>query len=300
VLNDQNFDGFLRVDRASIRYTDDALTLKLGRQAISWGNGLIFNTYDLFNPFSPADTDKDFKSGDDMVYGQWLFPSGDDLQLLTVPRRRIENGNISDERSSFAAKYRGALEEIGFEYDLLLAQHFDELVGGIGISGELIEAVWRIDFTLTDLNDDSLVTSVVANLDRSWVILDHNVYGFIEYFFSGVGVDENRYTSPPTRLADRVQRNELFTLGRNYLAVGGRIEVNPLFNLFVTDFTNLDDHSGLVQVRSEWNVSDSVSIFGGFNIPYGDGGSEFGGIELEDSVTLGLPKLVYLRVGYFY
>ena len=59
---------------------------------------------DIFNPFSPTAVDKEYKSGDDMLYAQWLFTKGDDLQLIAIPRHNT-SGMVDFGESSFAIKY---------------------------------------------------------------------------------------------------------------------------------------------------------------------------------------------------
>ena len=49
----------LRLDRVNIAYTGDKTVVRFGRQAISWGNGLLFTPMDIFNPFDPAAVDKE-------------------------------------------------------------------------------------------------------------------------------------------------------------------------------------------------------------------------------------------------
>ena len=73
--------ALVRVDRLSAGYTGENGVLRMGRQAVTWGNGLIFNTVmDIFNPFDPTAIDKEYKSGDDMLYGQYLRDDGDHIQ----------------------------------------------------------------------------------------------------------------------------------------------------------------------------------------------------------------------------
>ena len=42
-----------RLDRLYLAWTPQWGSVKVGRQAITWGNGFIFNPFDLFNPFPP-------------------------------------------------------------------------------------------------------------------------------------------------------------------------------------------------------------------------------------------------------
>ena len=46
-----------RLDRFWIGYTSEKAVVRLGRQALSWGNGLVFAPMDLVNPFNPASID---------------------------------------------------------------------------------------------------------------------------------------------------------------------------------------------------------------------------------------------------
>ena len=139
-----------RFDRASIGYTHESISWRFGRQAISWGNGLLYNPMDIFNPFDPAAVDKEYKSGDDMLYGQYLFADGSDLQAVGVVRRDPLSGDVDAGQSSLAFKYHGF---VGMnEFDLLAAEHYDETVLGLGGSLALGGAVWRGDLTWTDAN----------------------------------------------------------------------------------------------------------------------------------------------------
>ena len=75
-----------RLDRLSLALMPQWGSLKIGRQAITWGNGFIFNPFDLFNPFPPTAIDRDFKVGDDMLNAQVSIAGIVDLQGLYVVR----------------------------------------------------------------------------------------------------------------------------------------------------------------------------------------------------------------------
>ena len=62
-----------RLDRSYLSFSDKHFVVKLGRQAVTLGNGLVFQALDLFNPFSPTEIDKDYKSGDDLLYAPVLI-----------------------------------------------------------------------------------------------------------------------------------------------------------------------------------------------------------------------------------
>lgn len=269
-----------RLDRLSAGFTTDHTVWRFGRQAISWGNGLIFNPMDIFNPFDPAAVDKEYKSGDDMLYGQYLFDSGNDLQGVAVVRRDPETGDVEQDQSSVALKYHGF---IGMnEFDLLAAQHYDDIVLGLGGGIDVGGAVVRGDITWTDTDIQS-VFSAVASLSYSWTWGGKNVSGALEYYYNGFGQENSAYS--PADLAGnpdllrRLERGELFTLARHYTAASATIELTPLFLLTPNLFFNLEDPSALVQFVAQYDWRQNLQVLAALNVPTGSDGTEYGGIE---------------------
>lgn len=288
-----------RLDRLSLGYSGQRLVVRAGRHSVSWGNGLVFNPLDIFNPFSPTAVDKDYKIGDDMIYGQWLFDGGDDVQFIVLPRRDPVSHDLETDQGSIAFKYHGM--KAGIDYDLLAARHYDEPLLGIGLARDWHGAIWRIDVSVTELDDGGHATSLVTNLDCSWTWLDRNVYGYIEYFRNGVGEADKNYTRTNRDLQERISRGEVFTLGRDFLAAGMQIELTPLFNLLPSMIWNLNDQSLFLQVWATYDWKENILIIGGINLPYGYRGTEFGGIPVDgDDFFVAPGSESYLRVSYFF
>ncbi len=141
-----------RLDRLSVGFTTERSAWRFGRQAISWGNGMVFTPMDVFNPFDPAAVDKEYKTGDDMLYGQYGFDNGNDLQGVAVVRRDPVTGQVEQDQSSLAFKYHGFLGMN--EYDLLAAEHYGDRILGLGGNVALGGAVWRGDLTWTRTDRD--------------------------------------------------------------------------------------------------------------------------------------------------
>jgi len=292
----------MRLDRASIAYTGERAVLRFGRQAVSWGNGLLFTPMDTFNPFDPTAIDKEYKSGDDMLYGQYLLDNGADLQAVAVLRRDPVTGDVEQDESSLAVKYHGFWG--GSEYDLLAAEHYAERVIGLGFSTDLSGAVWRGDLVWTDTGSGS-VFSAVAGAGYSWVAGGHNWSGLIEYYYNGFGQLHGDYS--PAGLAgnpdllQRLARGELFNLGRHYLGASVTAELTPLLNLTPNIFVNLGDPSALVQMVLAYDWQQDLQLLVALNLPIGPDGSEYGGIETEQPdlfVSTG-PSLFVQLAWYF-
>lgn len=277
----ENSDSALlhRLDRLYVGITGKKAVLRIGRQAVSWGNGLIYTPMDFFNPFDPAAVDKEYKTGDDMIYGQYLTDSGDDMQAVWVFRRDL-NGDVSSDVDSIAAKYHGFAGDK--EYDLLLAQHYDDNVFAVGGLSNLGSALWRGDITFTDTETDNIV-SLVTSLTYSWVGWERNISGVAEYFYNGFGQTDGDYSSAALAanpdLTERIVRGELFTLGRHYVALSAMIEMTPLWLLTPNAFINIGDGSMLAQLVTSHDLKQDLQILAALNIPIGPDGTEYGGID---------------------
>ncbi|MEM1112972.1 MAG: hypothetical protein AAGI11_13760 [Pseudomonadota bacterium] len=277
ISDDDNRILLHRLDRLQLGYTGDKTVLKLGRQAVSWGNGLFYNPVDFFNPFDPAAIDTEFKTGDDMLYGQYLFDNGSDVQAVQV-WRRDSSGDPSADVNTTAVKYHAFVG--AQELDLLAARHYEDdnfSAGGIASVGG---AILRGDVMLTDTDLDSYLSAVV-NYTISWVAWGKNMSGLAEYFFNDMGLHEDDYSEleQQTDLLVRLARGELFTLGRHYFAGGITVEMTPLINLTPNAFINLGDGSGLAQFVLDYSVEQNLQLLAALNVPFGSNGTEFGGLD---------------------
>ena len=279
ITDDTNSAISHRLDRLYVEYTGTDTVGRFGRQAISWGNGLVYTPMDFINPFDPSAIDKEYKTGDDMLYGQYLQHSGDDVQAVWVFRRDL-NGDVTNDVDTIAAKYHGFAGNQ--EYDLLLAQHYEDNIFGIGALTDIGGAIWRGGITLTDTKTDN-VTSLVTSLSYSWIGWDHNFSGVLEYFYNGFGQANGDYS--PAALANnpdlvaRIIRGELFTLGRHYVVASAIIEMTPLWMLTPNVFINASDGSFLAQLVSSYDLRQDWQLLVAIGVPVGATGTEYGGID---------------------
>ncbi|MDX2411115.1 MAG: hypothetical protein QNK16_03445, partial [Woeseiaceae bacterium] len=251
ILDDSNKNALLhRLDRFWVGYAGEKTVVRFGRQALSWGNGLLYAPMDLVNPFDPATIDTEYKTGDDMLYMQYLRDSGDDVQAAVVFRRNAVTGDVESDEGTIALKYHGFAGEN--EFDVLVAESYGNTVVGVGYAQSVGGAIWRGDVVVTDSSDDTYV-EVVTNLSYSWVWGAKNMSGAVEYYYDG--------------------------FDRHYVAGSLTIEMSPLWMLTPTVLSNVNDPSGLLQVVTQYSLSDNMTFLGSLNIPLGANGTEFGGPE---------------------
>jgi hypothetical protein len=294
-----------RLDRLYLKYAASWGTLRLGRQALTWGNGLIFNPMDLFNPFSPVSVQKDYKTGDDMLHFQ--IPAGQgDIQLLYLPRRDPSTGNIRDDQSSYAAKWHLTWKTL--EMDFMAARHYGDMVLAAGAVGYLGEAAWRVDTLYNRLGDHldrKDFWQLVANMDYAWLWFDKNIYGLIEFYFNGLGRRHGDYAQALTdpQLSRRLARGELFTLGRTYLAGQLQAELHPLLHASLITIVNLADPSTIMQPQLQWDATSDWQLIAGASLNRGGSDTEFGGFYTsldETQIKVGPSDSIYLWLTYYF
>ncbi|WP_455384992.1 hypothetical protein [Acidihalobacter prosperus] len=294
-----------RLDRLDVSYSAQHLVLRVGRQALTWGGGLVFHPMDLFNPFAPNATYTAYKPGTDMLYAQWLFDSGADVQGVAVPRRNPHTGRVEADQSSAGIKWRGfAGSQQQFGVDLMLAKDYRDAVLGAGISGSAAGASWTVEVVPTRLHGGGVRTSLLANAQYAWILGGKNLNGYAEYFHNGFGMSGSGYTlvDLPRALSERLARGELFTVSKNYLAAGVDLQWTPLLVLKPSLIANLDDGSALLIGRAEYSLGQDTNLTAGLQFPLGGRGTEYGGLEtVPGSGIYAVPaERVYARLTWYF
>ena len=283
-----------RFDRLAVAYRTPRWGVTVGRQAVSWGAGLVFQPMDLLSPFAPTSVDQDYKPGDDLLLIERLFESGADLQVLAVGRRSA--GRADWAASSVAAKYRGIAGEV--EFELMAARHRGERVFGLGWRVPLDGALVRADLVWAKTRAGGSVVSGVLNADYSLAAFGTLFHLFAEYHHNGFGVRSLPDVGEPLPepLRERLARGEVFLRMRDYLAIGVSFRWHFLVQQSVSMITNLDDGSRLLQAAVTYDASDAARLQAGFAKPFGNLGDEFGRALLNEERTAGGGSQAFLRV----
>jgi hypothetical protein len=306
-LTDEQVDSGInqtiqRLDRLNVSYTGTAFVARLGRQALTWGGGLVFHPLDLVNPFQPVATDTAYKRGTDMAYGQWLLDNGSDIQFVVVPHKRRSSAD-PDAGKTTAAVFANLVGS-SLQWSVLLARDHADSVLGIGASGALGGAAWNLEAIPTRLDDGGTRTSGLMNISQAGSFLHRNLTVFAEFYHNGFGERGNDYTVAQLNddLAARLDRGQLFVTGRDYLALGATWEWTPLLQVMPTLIANLHDHSALFDAQFNRSLTNNVSLKAGLRIPAGDKGSEFGGLEsaAQSEFYLAQPAQGFLRLEAYF
>ncbi len=291
-----------RIDRLAITYSAPDLVVRVGRQALTWGSGLVFRPMDLFDPFGPTATDTEYKPGVDMLYVQRLFSDGSDLQFIVAPRTARRGGPVTADASSIALHFHTTL--LGHQTTLMLARDHGDWVTGLGVNGALGGATWNVEVVPTMLKAGGVRVSAVANISDAMTLFGRNATVFAEYFHNGFGVAGEPFdlASLPPELTDRLARGQVFDTRRDYLAGGLTLEVTPLLDLSPSLIVDLNDGSLLALVAGTYSLADNVTLAAGVQAPVGRARTEFGGLPLTASspVSLTPPAQIYLQLRRYF
>ena len=304
VADEDAYQLATRFDRLHLSYASSWGAVHLGRQALTWGNGLIFNPMDLFQPFSPSAVMRDYKQGDDMAVIQAYAGPGE-IQLAYAPHRSMLDGSVTDRSTTYAAKWHQPVADL--EWDAMAARHYGDHIIGMGLTGYLGGAAWRMNSVYTFVNQDTAQNDflqVLLNMDYAWQWFGHNVYGFGELYFNGIGkTGAYMETLSNSYVAERISRGDQFVLGQWYVAGQLQIEHHPLVHSHWTAIVNPNDPSGLIQPQVMVDVTSNWQIIAGAGFYWGGNDTEFGGFPVSEgplNFQSSPADMVYLWLTYYF
>ena len=282
-----------RIDRLSVAYRQPSWSVQVGRQAISWGSGLVFQPLDLFSPFAPTTIDREFKPGVDSVLFESLVGRSSELQLLWIGR---QDDSAYPEPHTVAMKWHTKLSE--FSLDLIVAEHISDEFAALSLSLPVAGSLLRIESSRLCSGTTCTISSL-ANVDYTFSLGPTLLYVFGEFYHNGFGLDRST-DQVPDALNERLARGELFTLMKNYGSVGLNITWHPLWSQSFIFLNNLEDESGLIQTAVNYEPGDATRMQFGVSAPFGDSNTEFGQRELSDDFTSGGGATWFVSFAYYF
>lgn len=288
-----------RLDRASVGTGTMTLSASIGRQVHSWGDGHVFQVHDWLSSGSPLALDREYKAGEDMVYGEYLTEDGGEVQAAGVVRRERATGDVTQDVTTYAVKREWM--NPGVELRLLAARHFGQAAMGVGMVGDWQGAVWRMNGALSRTRDGRTVFSGLVNMDRFWGCAGRTCYGFVEYFRNGFGVGDGNYRELDEPLVRRLENGDLFTLGRDYTALGLGIEWFDHVDARIESLWNLNDGSTFNRLWLEYEPRQNLRFSGGLGVASGGRNDEFSGVPLgQGDADQGFSQTLFIRLAGFF
>ncbi len=282
---------------------DPRLQLTIGRQAVSWGAGLIWSPVDLFTAFSPAEIDREEKVGVDVVRvvlqphkNLSLDVVGEPLDLDQQWMANADDSSLAARLGTHAGEYDLHLCGGVVQSDLVLGGDFAGYVGNAGFRGEALQT-WVNESGQRDYFRGLL--GLDYGFAAAW-----SPYMAVEYFYNGMGEDEaDDYAARRLETSVRrvFERGIAYNIGRDYLGGTFRVQPGALLTFQATTLANLNDGSFREFATLAWSVTEDFDLILGADIGIGSAEDEFAGWQDEEAgIEIGLPDLCYLYAKYYF
>jgi hypothetical protein len=149
------------LDRLLYRHRFERVTLSLGRQAVDWGSGRLWQPLNIFGAFAPTALDSDFKPGIDALILE-AYPSAFSTMTAAYVLAPYEDSAIKDSGALHYRRQVGGLSELSLLAGSIIGNRvagaaFESAIGGMG---------WRVEGLQVKLEEgDESALFWIAGLD---------------------------------------------------------------------------------------------------------------------------------------
>ncbi|HET7041455.1 MAG TPA: hypothetical protein VFI13_05535, partial [Gemmatimonadales bacterium] len=253
-----------RPDRLNLALSRGAWSVRVGRQAISWGTTLFLTPADPFAPFDPADPFREYRRAVDAVRAQW-FPGPRSLVDMVVRPASTPDG------TTLTALARGMTTWNGWELSAWGGRVHDAGAFAAGLTRSVGASALRAEGAMRRDSTGAWVFRGAVGLDRRVTVAGRDLYAVLEYQHDGFGA-ERADQLPAITLSGPARRAELQVLGRDEAATQVTYQLRPLLGLELLTLWNLRDGSGLIAPAASRSLSEEVSARAGVFLPVGTAG----------------------------
>jgi hypothetical protein len=265
-----------KIDRLYFSIFNNNYEITAGRTTITWSRARMFHVSDFFNPQIPGFYDGDYKIGTDMVYVNYSLDANSNVSLVANPRRNYETEDISMEDTTFAWRYFHSNQTS--DYSFGIAQYLQDYILSAGFSTDFIwGAVLRFDssFISPEYNRDNFHPMTMLGVEKSDYFFDYSTTLFMEYFHNELG-RKNNHAPISNTMQKRLQNQDIFILGKDYLSLGAMVELTPYTNLNYSNIISLKDASLFNLLALTYSYSQSLDLGLSYIQAVGRRGDEFG------------------------
>lgn len=183
IVREDNFVFNSMIDRLWLKYQKDKIEISIGRQRVNWGVNTIWNNNDLFNAYNFIDFDYIERPGSDVV--RFIY-TGDNLSSFEIVY-------MPNERKGYALAGLYKLNSFGYDFQLLAANYFNDIVLGGGWAGNIKNAGFKGELSyFFDKENIENSLSFSSSLDYS---TKNGFYFLGSYLYNSNGMNESNFLS---------------------------------------------------------------------------------------------------------
>ena len=276
------------LDRAFVAWRIGRGEVQIGRQAIGWGRGVLFGAVDVFAPFNPLESDREWRRGVDAL--RVSVPLADRFSLDAVAA-----GGASVDESAFIGRLYGYIGALDGE--LLLGRRRGDRFAGtaasVRVQGAEIHGELASFKTPATAGGKGVLKALVGG-SYAW-----DAQGGLlllgEYHFSGFGVSDIAELAAAPYLA-RLIRGDAQILGRHAGALQLTQGITGTLPRTLGWLFSPIDGSGVLTGVVTWIFSDELTLAASAYWPYGER-PRHGTLQSEYG---GAAKSGLLQVSFYY
>ncbi|MBD3182368.1 hypothetical protein GF312_08755 [Candidatus Poribacteria bacterium] len=283
-------DGQFYVDRLYLTLPFSIADIRIGKQRIAWGSGVIFRPTDNFNRPNPLSI-SGRKEGVNSLSAEFYTGSLSSAEFVIAPADTFNkiNGEINLEHlkySKFASRYITNLHKTDMAFSYQYSGEPENHIIGVDLKGD-IELGYHVEGVFIYNNDSFSGDSIeeyfqgVFGLDYSfaekWVVLG-------EYFYNGPGMDkETDLSSSNFSLLDEFNY-------RHYLYSQVSYQHDIFIGANALYIINMIDKSSILSPAINYSLFQNTDLNISGQFFFGDKADEFSPDRLEGS------QIYYLKL----
>jgi hypothetical protein len=275
------FGEVASLERASYTTSGAQYDLTLGKQALTWGSGLLLNPTDLFFQSAPGDPWQERP-------GVWSIRHVQDISeessLTTVLA-------LDDDccKTVGIARFEWTMDTWDLATQAGWRQEHNEVSIGVDVKGDVEVGVWLEAMVTYGVDLDHWQFDGELGVDYTFDLLN-GLYLAVEWLHSGAGVEEDYLMS---LLGGKMNERSVF-LGLDYAVALARLTFSSDWAFSLVSVNNVRDPSGSLVGQLTWMVSGWIEFIVGGAWSYGDSESEYG-LSFSDANMVG-PGLLGSRL----
>ncbi len=309
----EDFHWSLAVDHAYGRANFGPFDLAFGKLPIAWGTAYVFNPTAKAYPAAGLDFGSEETPGILALAPSLALGRGFAVQAyLAFQERSRRNPSTMDEGDPANLPFGVKVSAVLGSFDLS-ASFFREVVyyetlsgtaaferrtyagldfaGGIGAVGLYAEAALGLPSGVaggTGPEDFDLARDLEAAVGFDWTVPGAEVDLRGEYYYRGAGADdEGGYD------VSEILNGRSFVLGRHYVFLYASRIFADYWTPTLAVLVNAGDGSWLLLPELKWDAASDLEVKLSAMLPFGSGGSEFGGKRDLSAYGLGVIDLIF-------
>ncbi|NLR58166.1 hypothetical protein HGH93_08660 [Chitinophaga polysaccharea] len=234
------------VERLYFDYSNDKLSLRIGRQRINWGLTTTWNPNDIFNAYNFLDFDYEERPGVDAGKIRYLFGNSSNIEFAY---------SLTDKKNGSVGAVKYALNKWNYDMQLMAGWYHNQMTAGAGWAGSIKDVGFKGEAQYFFAGKDSLAHLNVA-LEGDYMF-KKGWYLNLGILFNNRGL--NKPVSNWSNLDFVLSPENLMPTKWNLIVTGAR-EITPLLSVNVTVLYSPGTNLTIFYPSIQYNIATNLDV----------------------------------------